>query len=425
MPTLKATRDYALYVIGYVESRHNWGAVNMVDAITVGITQWYGLRARDLILRCKAADPTGWAAFAASAPDLAAAVQETHSWDWWTNWFLTDKQAEAWNTWANRTENQQVQIAQWSDDFSSYMEAFSDYGYGLSSPKNLIYAMSMYHQQPRACFRVMQSVSASATLASLHSVCLNDTTFSVYKNRYNDVYRLLNAWDGESEPPAFGDWEEIPDSELSGNPSGVTQQSNGIQRVEMRGGNILVWGVDGYPDGLYCVKSGPNIWIPITSKGGTTITGGTTGGGTETGTTAQQELADNMRSWVGKFAYGQGPGRTDPMNSGYADCSSIIWYDYHIVTGQNIGYNTFQQFTNGTLVASGHYGTWDKQATLQLGDVLLIKWNAGGNPNDQHACMFVGNGQLASHGGGQGPKLVDLDSYLGNCPYWEFRRYVT
>jgi hypothetical protein len=50
---------YAMYVIGAVESNHNWTAINPSDPITLGMMQWYGNRAKSLILRGKGSDSGG------------------------------------------------------------------------------------------------------------------------------------------------------------------------------------------------------------------------------------------------------------------------------------------------------------------------------------------------------------------------------
>ena len=64
-----------MYVIGTAESNCDWGACNYVDAITVGMMQWYGTRARNLLERGRTADPDGWNTFASAAPTLAQQVQ--------------------------------------------------------------------------------------------------------------------------------------------------------------------------------------------------------------------------------------------------------------------------------------------------------------------------------------------------------------
>ena len=66
---------YAMYVIGTVESNCNWASVNYNDPITLGMMQWYGNRAADLIRLGAQSDPSGYAAFKSAAPTLAQQVE--------------------------------------------------------------------------------------------------------------------------------------------------------------------------------------------------------------------------------------------------------------------------------------------------------------------------------------------------------------
>ena len=50
--------QYALCVIGTVESNCTWTAVNTSDPITLGIVQWYGTRTYGLLNRGRTADRT-------------------------------------------------------------------------------------------------------------------------------------------------------------------------------------------------------------------------------------------------------------------------------------------------------------------------------------------------------------------------------
>jgi hypothetical protein len=98
---------YAMYVIGAVESNHNWSAVNPSDPITLGMMQWYGTRAYKLLVRGKTADADGWNAFASAAPELAAHVDNNNV--AWNGYYVSDADANAWAAWAKRDENHQFQ----------------------------------------------------------------------------------------------------------------------------------------------------------------------------------------------------------------------------------------------------------------------------------------------------------------------------
>lgn len=412
-----------MYVIGRVESNHNWAAVNRNDPITLGMLQWYGQRAANLISACADADPDGYADFKAAAPTLAAAVEAGHDYTWWTSYYVTDAEADAWATWAQRDGNHQAQQSTWYSDYAGYVTTLSGWGLSEDRPQTLVYAMSMYHQSPAQAGKVIASCGGLATLATMHATCLNDSVLGIYKNRYNTVYDLLSSWDGESEPPDFG---QVDAPSTGGDAPSITRPDAPISYVMQRNGLVYVMGIEGYAGGVICYKSGANIWTPgFDSASGEDNPGTSTGGGDATGTEATSQIVQWMLDHVGAFAYSQGAGRLDPIASGYTDCSALCWYVYHIITGVDVGTWTGAMTGKGTVIAEGDgrsYPTGWREA-----DLILFQWDDA-NASFDHVEMYIGNDQLCGHGGpGAGPTVKDAEEYIMRYPHvhkWQVRRYI-
>lgn len=422
MPDRATIILYAMYVIGEVESGHDWAAVNRNDPFTVGMMQWYGQRAAGLCLKCKAEDAEGWETFAASAPTLAAAIEAGHDWNWWTGYYLNDAEANAWQTWAQRDGNHAGQESQWSEDAGGYIDTLTGWGCSESYPKTLIYAMSMYHQSPAQAGRVISSCGGTATLDNMHATCLNDSVLGQYRNRYNTVYDMLNAWDGESAPPDFGQSGEIGAGD-GGQAPGIDQPSAVVSRVEVNNGIVTIYGEGVYQNGVVCYKSAPNVWTPSITKSGESNPGGNTGGGSQTGTEAQNAICEFLTERIGRYAYSQGAGRLSPDTSGYTDCSALMWYAYQQVTGLEIGTWTGAQVGQGTEIARGSGAL--PLDSMQPADLVFFNWS-GYNPSYDHVEAYLGNGQLIGHGGpGNGPTVKeDANAYASAASDWQVRRYL-
>ena len=414
--------NYAQYVIGEVESGWNWAAVYRSDPITIGMMQNYGWNAAQCILACKEADPEGWEAFKSSAPYLAEAVEANHDWNWWTGYYVNDEEAAAWQTWAERDGNHLGQQKWWEQMAGQYVDTLLSWGFSLDRPQVLVYAMSMYHQSPASCSDVVGSCSASADLQLIHTTCLNNGVFSSYPNRYNTVYERLSAWDGNSEPPDFGQVETGGGG--GQNEGGISQLQSVISRIEWQNGQLVVYGTSGMENGLVCERTSIGLWIPSTNSNGTPIEGGTTGGGSATGSEAQKQICQWLLDHVDAFYYTQGAAaRLDPIASGGTDCSGLMYYVFQLVTGQNIGTWTGDQVGKGELIAEGSGSL--PQGEMQPADLVFFNWS-GYNPTYNHVECYLGNNQLIGHGGpGNGPYVKEnADAYASDASDWMVRRYV-
>lgn len=416
MPSRQVIAYYAMYVIGEVESGWNWQSINYNDPITIGMMQWYGVRASALLHRFQQEQPGIYATLADSLRASLDAYSDTDG--YWNSRNLTRIEGDSIQAAFVSRESHAVQESQAIEDFNAYIDKLTSWGFSEDNPKPLIFAMSMHHQSPAACNRVVGTAGGNATLDRIYQVCMNDSTLGRYRNRYTTVYNRLSAWDGVSMPPDFGQNGGI-DPEGGNNP-GISTTSIQLSHI-LEQGNMLVLYGSSFPNGIVFYPSAGNRWVCATYTGGAPITGGNTGGGTATNV---QAVVDLYTSWVGRFAYSQGGGRLTPLTSGYGDCSSTIWAAYHDAMGIDVGTWTGAMADKGTLIKEGT-GANLPLASMAAGD-LIIFWRSGAT--SAHVEMYIGDNRLCGHGGpGAGPTIKeDAQTYCGNSRWrkWQVRRYA-
>ena len=180
--------SYALYVVGTVEAGLRWDAVEAANLQGIGIAQWSFGRRLQVLNAMKAADPTGYNAFKSSAPEIAALMESGGTFT--RN--LTQAEANAFQTWAARSESHEGQRKQFAEDYEEYPQEYED-------DKMQILWVTAYHQSPANALKVPKA----SNLAQLKNNILSTYPFQPYSNRYNQAYSLLSVWDGKSNPPAF------------------------------------------------------------------------------------------------------------------------------------------------------------------------------------------------------------------------------
>lgn len=185
--SIGATPGYALYVIGSVESSLRWDAVES-NLQGIGIAQWSFGRRIDVLKAMKQADPDGWTAFAAAAPQVAQIVDNGGDF----TRPLTTIEADAFRTFAGRGASHAGQREQFAADYKSYPTQYTD-------PKLQILWVCAYHQSPAGAL----DVPKATTLEGLKTNILATPPFGPYTNRYQTAYNLLRVWDGTSNPPNF------------------------------------------------------------------------------------------------------------------------------------------------------------------------------------------------------------------------------
>lgn len=420
MPDTNTICYYAMYVIGEVESQWNWQLVNYNDPITIGMMQWYGTRAAALLNRMQSERPTDFDMLAESLKNsLSSNDQDSR---YWNSRYLNQTEGESVSNAFASTESHIIQEDQAIADFEGYISTLEGWGLSQNDPKPLIFAMCMYHQSPAEAGKVVATAGGSATLERIYQVCLNNGILGQYRTRYTTTYNRLKEWDGQSMPPDFGQNGGAGTGE-GGENSGTQELANVISHITLYNNTLTVYGTDGLENGLVCIPVSPQTWKPTLNNTGEAITGGNTGGGSATGTEAQNQLVEFAKSCLGKFQYSQGAGRLSPETSGYTDCSGFCWYCYQKICGIEIGTWTGAQAEKGEQIAKGSGGNLPEDK-MQPADLIIFGYGS----NTTHVEMYIGNNQCIGHGSGQGPKLrEDANAYCAgnyNWSSWQVRRYV-
>ena len=431
---------YAMYVIGAVESNWDWTAVNYNDPITLGMMQWYGTRAANLLNLVKTGDPDGYAILAQSLRDSVEAHTATDS--WWTTRYVNRAEGNSWKTAAARDEIHTIEQDLFiHTDIPSYVSVLGSWGVGEDNVKSLIFAMSMYHQSPRSCGQVIANVG-DADLDTMWRAALNHQVLGQYANRYNRVHDLLTTWDGTSAPPDFGQ-TTIPDTNPggdtgnSGNPStgggNSISQSTGITRITLNGNNLIVFTKE-YPKGLVCVKTSGQNWIPTantTGKPDAPNQGADNDTGGEQPSTDIQAMQQLWFDNANKWAYGQGAGRLNPPVSGYSDCSACIWWAINKIRpdlAKNIGTWTGTMVNSGREIARGTASTPFPTDKVKKGDILLIEWGyTNWSFNDDHSHVEWMTESNHNWGAGSSPLPHDngaTTDFIKSTGCWMLRRIL-
>lgn len=148
-----------------------------------------------------------------------------------------------------------------------------------------------------------------------------------------------------------------------------------------------------------------------------------------------------MTSRKGLNSYTQGSNRkyffgkpdNTPGNKtqkGYSDCSSAVRTAIKAAAGIDIGSNTSAQINNRAkgLIVDETSGNQPNEKNLKPGDCLYFKGNQSHPMSVGHVEMYLGNGMLAGHGSGTGPKIRSMkdycDSRKGSSRYFMAIRWI-
>lgn len=366
MTSTQTIAYYAMYVIGEVESQWDWTAVNYNDPITIGMLQWYGTRAAGLLNRVKSEMPEAYTLLASSLRTDVEAYPETSQ--FWISRYLTQTEGNSVITVFQSEQNHIIQENQAIADFTGYIDLLKTWGFTEENPKPLIFAMSMYHQSPQYAGQVASSAGGSSDLDRLYTVCLNHYVLGQYYNRYTTIYNRLKAWDGESEPPDFG---QVGEPNITpGNNSGISTKPSDLGYILQRGNVLFLYGKGDYADGVAFYPAGTQKWVNGYNANGKPIEGGTTGGGsTESGAA----IIEYARSVLGQWTYNSSsPTRLTPPAGGQTDCSGFVWWCYHHVAGIDLGTWTGTQSANGREIWRGTSLSEIPWEQVQAGDILFM-----------------------------------------------------
>ena len=226
------TKRLAFKAIGTVESSLKYNSINYNDPITVGVMQWYGTRAADILNRMRLENPSSWTGVAASInTDLRNKPTTSTNRTWWENRHLTLTEGESLRPVLNA--NAAIQVDQFDRDCVPYLSVARQQGIDPETQTDVfIFWMSMHHQSPKRARQVAAITSAEASLEKWLSNALNNEVLYKYPARYKTVYNIIKSGDSSgvpdiSDPVEIGDavgdealstdsGEPLSDDELSG-----------------------------------------------------------------------------------------------------------------------------------------------------------------------------------------------------------------
>lgn len=240
-----SAQKLAAKVIGTVESGLDYDAINYSDPITVGIAQWFGVRAAAILSRMKAT--SSWTGVEPSLNNQLASIPSNDT--FWNTRYLTT--AEGTSIEPVLIACAGIQIDQLIKDLEVYKDVAV--GEGMDPDTNtesLIFFFTMYHQGPVYALEVLDSVGPTADLDTIHAACLAHPVLGDYPTRYNDAKALIEAGDitGIEDPDGtVGD-------PITGVGNGGANFTGNLVYIEMVGGVLHVHYKDGqiiqaYPDG--------------------------------------------------------------------------------------------------------------------------------------------------------------------------------
>lgn len=150
---------------------------------------------------------------------------------------------------------------------------------------------------------------------------------------------------------------------------------------------------------------------------------------------ARTAVASSMRALEGRLHYSQDQSKRSKVMDGFngtgsGDCSSTVYYLYKNITGLDVGTYTGAQINSSTGVDVDNTPGGPPESKLLPGDCLYFRGKSGGVG---HVAMYIGNGQIASHGGpnwdDMGPQIKNLSDYCAarqksGGGYMKTRRFI-
>lgn len=400
---------YGEYVVASVETNLDYGGTYLVDAITIGITQWWAYHACRLMEKLKAEHPDNFNLLTDRLKNAVNSHPSSNT-SYWESFYMTKEDSNSWKTAAKDSKNRAIQDALWNQDAygdGGYTDTLAKWGVNVSNVKSCIFYLSIYHQSPRSCLQIIRTIGGDRSISDIRAAALNHSVVGKYKNRQNTVYDLLNKWDGSSAPPNFGQ-SSNPDENPGGDSNTDESLASSVSYVEARGNIIYLHGAS---EGIVpCYPTSGGYWIPALNGNAPnypSTDGGNSGGATGTSddfSKMKKLWEDNNRKW----SYSQASGRLNPPQSGYSDCSACIWWAANAATNNKykwLGTSTYTMLTTAKSIFTNTTGELDT-SKMKAGDLIVMKWKKG----SQHVDWYWGNGEVWGAGSSPLPKKVSAQN---------------
>lgn len=444
-------KKLAVKVIGTVESNLKYDAVYYVDPITVGIMQWYGTRAANLLVQIKATP--AWVGVA-STLDSDLASHDKNDASFWTNRYLTRAEGGSLKNALTSSQGVSIQNAQTLTDFEDYRRVALKADIDVEGHTDVfIFWACMYHQSPKYSKQVLNKAGDNPSLDRLYTMCLNHSWFSKFKTRYTRARDMIRSGDTSGVPDTgvTPDPDDVEDGEPD--PPGIGADddfSNGTQPLKTNISHVMLVGsaihiVTKSGATFVCNQIGPSSWSPASTTAGSTpvtpptpnptpeIPPVTTPEAPGTPPANATEIQKGVVKWMtdreGKFNYSQGDGRNNPDKSGVGDCSSTVRRAYKDVAGIEVGTYTVDQQNYGRRIwINSSYGEAPPESILQLGDLIFYRSSAPFSGRVTHVEMYIGNGKTIGHGGprynDKGPTIKNMVRVSSTKVKTIVRRYI-
>lgn len=419
----------AIKAIGTVESSMRYDAINFNDPITLGIGQWFGTRAANILFRIRDENPSTWTGVHQGILDSMAAHAASAT--WWNGRNLTHPEGNSLKPVLKA--NQAIQDDQMAQDLEEYKDRAKASGLDIdANPKGSILWMVGYHQSPQRAMRLLSAVG-NADLNRMLAAFLNEPVFGRYKTRYNTAAQIISAWDPSGvivTPPDTPDDPEVATDDAV--PSDPAQPKGDIVYIEQSTGShdLIIHFRDGHTQQAIRRQTGQHWFVQsVDPNNGTPLPPAEPPGGQPaTPPTAAQDqqradVAQFMRDHVGKYVYSQGAGRKDPDGSGVTDCSGMVGFAYRAVLGKDIGNSSRDQCS-----IAGPQEIYEGTGDLPIANMLpgdLIFYSHGGTRRSVdvfHVEMYVGNGERCGQKEPRGPKISPANN--GKTGYRWVRRWI-
>lgn len=439
-----AAKTMAVNVIAKVEGGGAWDAINYNDPITLGLMQWYGTRAADLLTRIKADHPTEYATIAASLRNSHAGNADTSR--YWTSRYITRAEGNTVKPVLRASKDTQGQLV--ASDVEDYKAVCERIGLNPDTNTNTaIFFMCMYHQSPARAINLMKKAGMSSNLDRVYSLCYNEIVFKRYRTRYTTAYNIIKSGvppeiiDLNDDNEEQGDDPTTPGTgpDDDGSQSDFEKVRTGVKSIDYVGDQLVIHLSDG--GRAFAVPATANSFILSAKYDGMDVPDRPTEPDDVDDTVdpepdppsgdaqvdIQNKLVKFMVDRTGKFGYTQGPQREQPGKTGMADCSSLIRFAFLSVTGKDVGTYTDAQVTNKNtrLIQRGKGPNGPNESLMKKGDlVITARHGTRAGRIASHVEMYMGGGRIIGHGGVpyMGPVQKDLQARTRDKRDWWIKR---
>ena len=423
--------------LGTVEASMNYGATNPTDPISIGLFQWYGTRAANLLFEIQSSDPSDFSAY---CPATISSDMGSHTAVdvFWNTRYLSNVERTGLFNLLTQPSIITIQDNQIVTDLADYVAAFQSAGGDKDANTETLEMFCVaYNQSPVQALSCLSNAGADASLHTLYLTILNDPILGNYPNRYNEANTIIVAQD-TSGVGTIGGATTPEQGNGSGSSGGTGTGSTGSQGANATPtvGQLTFYTnarrMELANKGAFTtyVPIGKRTWGVATDRSlpppAPTPTAGGTGGSTPT-----PGAADAIITWeksvLNDYTYSQGAGRLNPVASGHTDCSGLQYYAFLTYADINIGTWTGQQITKGTLISTNPAFIEDT-TNLQKADLVFIRWTPSSPSTYDHVESYDGGTDRISMGTTPGPDeypwSTDLTTAVAAGGSLMLRRYL-